>query len=247
MRSLPSRSLRKGIVCFGLALAVGASAPPPDASTIVLDAVRTLTAERHGVTAFDVRYTYEERGPGHDKTSEVDEIRLRDDGRLAAVRILRELNDGNAVSSGDLAKDQAQIDKQLPPDDYALPLASDALAEYRFAPGACTECPAGSEVIAFTSLKRDDDHGDGLMAVDLATHHILWLQFAPSVMPSHVDTASVTMNFGRVLPDLWDLVDEKQRYDGHMFFIHGWAEVRRTFAHYRRYPTLDQGLSAPRS
>ncbi|MBV8602333.1 MAG: hypothetical protein JO359_12280, partial [Candidatus Eremiobacteraeota bacterium] len=92
----------------------------------------------------------------------------------------------------------------------------------------------------------DDEHGDGIAAIDLATHHFLWIQFSPSVNPSHVDRATIAMTFGRVLPDLWDLVGEKQRYDGHVLFMHGWAEVKRTFSGYRRFASVQDALNASR-
>lgn len=244
MKSWLSKSLRDAALCIAAALAAAAASPGPDAAAIASDATRTLAAERHGVTAYVVHYSYEERGPAHLKTNGSDELRVRQNGNLVAIKILSEQSNGNPASSPDVAKDQAKMDRQLPSDDYVLPLTAQGLADYKFGNAACTECPSGSEAIAFTSLKRDDEHGDGIAAVDLASHHVLWLQFSPSAMPSHVDSASITMTFGRALPDLWDVVDEKQRYDGHVLFMHGWAEVKRTYKDYRRYPDVKDALQA---
>jgi hypothetical protein len=253
MKSWPSRSPRRpwfpppfdelgAILCLVATVMLGAAPAPPDAPAMAADAVRTLVAEQHGIVGFKQVYTYQERGPGHNTTRETDELDLESDGRLVGIEILRQESNGNVASPDDVAKEQARVNAQLPADDYILPLAAANLADYRFAPATCTQCPAGAAAVAFTSLKRDDDHGDGIMVTDLASHHIMQLEFAPSVLPAHVDSAAIVMHFDRVLPDLWDLVDTKQRYDGHLLFIHGWAEVRRSYSDYRRFTTLEEGL-----
>ncbi|MBV8491484.1 MAG: hypothetical protein JO199_13235 [Candidatus Eremiobacteraeota bacterium] len=243
MKSWRSKSQRNAGFAVAI-LALWGLSPAVDPKTVVAAAVATLTAERHGVTMNREHYAYGERGPGHNVRNERDELDLRKDGRLVAIRILSESNNGNPASADQIAKDQAQDDRQLPADDYVLPTTASALSDYQFSAGACTECPAGSEAIAFTSVVRDDSHGDGLVAIDLASKHVLWMQFSPSVMPSHVDSASVSMTFGRALPDLWDMLGEKSRYDGHMLFIHGYATVERTDSEYRRFASLDDGLRA---
>jgi len=165
---------------------LGATVAPPtptQPSAVAEDALRTLTAERHGVIAVHESYSYREYGPAHNQTREVDSLRLHGDGRPIAVHLLAELSDGRAVSADQLSKDQREIDKHPPPEDYTLPLTSDALPQYRFTTSSCNSCPAGSSAIAFTSLKRDTDHGDGIMVVDTATHHILRLSSNPAFCP----------------------------------------------------------------
>jgi hypothetical protein len=212
----------------------------------VSEAIHALSAERSGVTAFHRHYAYEEHGPGHEKTLVVDSIRVRDGGKLVAIRLLDQISDGNAATPDELARLQAGIDKQLPADDYALPLTPAALSGYRFdvSNATCASCPAGSTAIAFTSASRDPSHGDGVVFVDEATHHIASLTFAPSVLPPHADSGAIVMVFGRVLPDLWDLIETKEHYTGHMLFLHGWANVVTTDTDYHRYATVDQALRA---
>ena len=243
------RTFSTSLACIASLAMLGssaASATAGDPAATVAGAVRTLSAQRHGIIAFDVLYAYREHGPGHNTSREVDEIRLRNDGRLIALRILREVKDGKATAQSELAKEQAAANEHLPGDDYRLPVTAEALADYRFTTAPCAPCSPGVEAIAFTSLKRDDDHGDGMVFVDTALRHITRLTFAPSVLPNHVDSAAIVMLFGQVLPDLWDLENETQHYDGHVLFIHGGAEVTRTYGSYRRFATLEQGTAALR-
>jgi len=231
-----------------LALATaGATQPaPPDAASVAASVVRALDAQLRGVIAFRLRYTFEERGPGHDKTAAVDSMRLLKDGELIAVRLLREVQNGKTVSATDLANDQAKVDKQLPTDDYRLPITPDALKEYQFAysQAPCDACPAGSVQIAFTSLKRDTDHGDGIAVVDRATYRIVRLDFHPSALPAHADSGTIAMQFGAVLPDLWDVTETTQHYTGHMLVFTGWGHVVQTYDEYRRFASVEEGTKA---
>jgi hypothetical protein len=223
-----------------LAAAVPSAGPPvPDA---IAQAVRALAAERRGVTAFHRHYAYEERGPGHDKTLVVDSIRVRENGRLAAVRLLDRIENGKPDSPEALAKAQADADKQLPGEDFRLPLAAEALSDYRFEVlPVCEGCAAGSVAIAFTSVVRDASHGDGTVTID-AAHHIAALAFHPSALPAHADSGSITIRFDRVLPDLWDVTVTHEHYTGHVLFLHGWGDVVQTDSAYRRYPSVEDAL-----
>src|SRR5580658_4775845 len=164
---------------FGLAMAVStlltlaalaaSPAPAPDAEAIVRETVRTLASERAGLTAFHHHFDYDEYGPAHHKTLVEDSGYLRKDGALVEVRLYSHVANGAAASSADLAKLQATLDKQLPADDYVLPLDDAALADYRFSVANCDECASTTIAIAFTSVKRDPDHGDGVVEIDAAT------------------------------------------------------------------------------
>jgi hypothetical protein len=229
-----------------LLVSLGAVAQPPDPTSVVRAAVQVLNAERQGVLAFRHVYNFQEHGPGHNKTEMDESLRLSNDGQLVAVRILRQVSNGNSAGPQELAKLQSDADKNLPTDDYRLPLSAQALQEYRFQVPAtpCADCPAGSTAIQFTSLKRDTNHADGTIVIDAASHHVLQLDFQPSVLPAHTDTGVISIRFGRVLPDLWDIVQTHEHYTGHLLFIHGWGDVVETDSDYRRFKTLEEGQQA---
>ncbi|MBV8147452.1 MAG: hypothetical protein JO092_00005 [Candidatus Eremiobacteraeota bacterium] len=222
------------------------AAPQADAAAIVTEAMRELAAERRGVTAFRLRYDYREYGPAHRKTLVEDSMHLRNEGALVKVRLLSRTSNGAAASRDELAKQQAELDKRLPDEDYRLPLTLDALNEYRFsyAQAPCDRCPQGSVAIAFVSRVRDDGHGDGTLEVEPASHHVLRLDFHPSVLPSRADSGAIVMRFGPVLPDLWDVVETTQHYTGHVLFMHGGADVDQVYSAYKRFATLSDGLTA---
>ncbi|HVA32618.1 MAG TPA: hypothetical protein VNG31_00630 [Candidatus Baltobacteraceae bacterium] len=238
------------IIACAVALALGGAAPSTsDPTALARAAVQNLVAQRQGVVAFHLHYAYDERGPAHHKSLIVDSIRLRVDGRLAAVRLLRQVTDGNVASRSELARQQAELDRKPPSEDFHLPLTAAGFTEYRFAsiPDPCSECPAGSVRVGFTSLVRDDEHGDGSLIVDPSAHRILRIDFQPSALPKHADSGHVTMIFGPALPDLWDVVETREHYSGHVLFMHGHADVVETSSDYRRFKNVVEGLEAIKS
>ncbi len=233
------------LMVSSLASLLGATAEPaPDARAVVRGAVRVLASERAGFVALHQHYAYEEYGPAHHKTLVEDFGRLYKDGTLIAVRIYSKNSNGSVASADDLAKQQSELDKKLPEEDYQLPLTDAALADYRFDLSLCSECAPGSVAVTFVSLKRDPDHGDGTVVVDEASHHVLSLNFRPSALPKDADSGSIAMTFGQVLPGLWDLVKTESRYTGHVLFMHGGANITQTDGSYRRFGSLDEAKRA---
>jgi hypothetical protein len=241
------RSLTALAVAFGLLTSPPSSAATPAAepavSSALREAIRTLASERQGVTAFHRHVDAEQHAPGHDASLDVQSGLLRDGDRVVAVRIYSQVANGKTASSEDLVKAQGDADKNLPGNDYLLPLHEDQLSDYRIDSGTCDQCPAGSVAIHFTSLKRDESHGDGTMVVD-ASHHIVRIDFVPGAFPKHVDKATVTLTFGRVLPDLWDVVEMQQHYAGHVLFISGGADITTSLSNYRRFASRDEATKA---
>lgn len=207
-----------------------APAPATEAGTLAGDAARTLAATRHGVTAFSLAYRYTEHGPAHNVDRSSRAMVLRDDGAVVKMRTL-----------GDDANKPTYVE-----DDYHLPIDTKYLAEYRFSAGSasCERCPAAAVAVDFTSLERDDEHGDGTMWIDEPSHRFVALHFHPSVLPAHTDSADVTVAFGQVLPDLWDVTVTQQQYNGHTFIFHGWGRVEQRQNGYRRFASVAEGLTA---
>jgi hypothetical protein len=231
-----------------LAAAAGVTSPARasgDAPPALRDAVATLAAERHGVVAFARHYVYDQRAPAHNKSIVADSARMRRDGTIVAAKLYRQTVDGTASAPDEIAKEQAELNKELPDEDYTLPLTAAALGDYEFgSPSACAGCDDGVVSVSFTSRKRDDDHGDGTAFVDEKNHRFVRLEFVPSVTPKGADSGNVTITFGRALSNLWDIVSEKQRYTGHLLFIHGSADVTVTNRNYRRFDSLEQARAA---
>ncbi len=193
------------------------------------------------MVAFARHYVYDQRAPAHNKSIVADSARIRRDGTIVAAKLYRQTVDGTASAPDEIAKEQAELNKELPDEDYTLPLTAVALGDYAFgSPSACSGCDDGVVSVSFTSRKRDDDHGDGTAFVDEKNQRFVRLEFVPSVTPKGADSGSATIIFGRALSNLWDIVSEKQRYTGHLLFIHGSADVTITNRNYRRFDSLEQ-------
>jgi hypothetical protein len=168
----------------GPSLAETSGAAPP----ALRAAATALATERHGVIAFARHYVYDQRAPAHNKLIVADSARIRRDGAIVAVKLYTQTVDGTASSAGEIAKEQADIDKDLPDEDYILPLVPDTLGDYSFgSPAPCAGCDDGVVAVPFTSRKRDDSHGDGTAYVNDRTHHFVRVEFVPSVTPKHTE------------------------------------------------------------
>ena len=241
---------RNAVLVAAASLAAAASAPTPgrasgDAPAALRDAVSTLASQRHGVIAFARHYVYDQRAPAHNKSIVADSARIRRDGTIVAAKLYRQTVDGTASTPDEIAKEQAELSKDLPDEDYTLPLTAAALGDYDFGtPAPCSGCDDGVVAVSFTSRKRDDDHGDGMAYVDEKNRRFVRLEFVPSVTPKGADSGSATITFGRGLSNLWDVVAEKQRYTGHLLFIHGSADVTITNRNYRRFDSPELAHAA---
>jgi hypothetical protein len=223
----------------------GAAASDQEAPASIRGAVKTLANERHGITAFHRHLLSDQRAPGHNERIDVDSARVRQDGRTVAVRLYRRTVNGVAETADEIAKQQAAVDKHLPEDDYRVPVTEDILAEYHFAaPATCSGCGDGVVAVPFSSLKPDDSHGEGTVYIDERNKRIVRLEFKPSVLPKQADSGRITITFGRVTPDLWDVTSVAEHYSGHLLFIHGTYDVTVTHTAYRRFDSLDQARSA---
>jgi hypothetical protein len=238
-------ALAAGLALGGLFGTALAAAGDPDVPVALRIAIKALATEQRGITAFHRHFVSDQHAPGHNERIEVESARLRQDGHEVAVRLYHRTVNGVATTSDELAKEQAALDKHLPGDDYRLPVTEDSFAEYRFGESThCSGCDDGVVAIPFTSLKRDDDHCDGTIYVDERNRRVLRLESKPSVLPKQADSGEITVTFGRATSDLWDVVSVKQRYSGHLLFIHGTFETTATHSGFHRFESLEQARSA---
>jgi hypothetical protein len=247
---LPTGSTTAFAAMLGLLAAPAAGAPTAtptampafDAAGVIGDAARTLASERRGVVAMHRHVAAQQHAPGHDGSIDEQAGLLREGNHVVAVRVYSRQSGGAAGAT--LAKAQTDGDKNLPDDDYQLPLREEFLSDYTFETAGCDGCAAGTVAIHFKSLKRDQTHGDGVAVVDTASQHFVRLDFVPSVLPQHVDKASISIVFGRALPSLWDVLEMDQHYSGHMLFLSGGADITTTLDNYRSFKSRKDGLKA---
>jgi hypothetical protein len=219
--------------------ASGSDVPAP-----LREAFRALAADHHGLIGFHRHYLLDQRAPGHNEHDENDSGRLRDDGRLVWAHRYRANVRGKQASADDLAKVNAQLDKKPPGEDFQSPVSSEALAGYRLAPAPCSGCGPGTIAFSFTSLTRDANHSDGTFIIDGRSGRLMQIESHPNVLPKEADSGTTTVKFGRVLPDLWSVVEIHQHWTGHVLFIHGSRDITVTNSNYRRFSSVDQAHKA---
>ena len=166
-------------------------------------------------------------GPLHKRVDVV--IEAASDGRaLVRVRVLRYAMDGKEQGDDDKRKLEAQLLDGQSKGGFAVPFDEAHTGEYAYAVSGST--------VAFTSLRRDANHGDGTFVVD-AAGHVTTITYVPNVYPRFVSSGSVTDERAEVMPGFWASTRSDAEFGGRYLFIKGRASVVTEMSGYRRYPT----------
>ncbi len=180
-------------------------------------------------------------GPAH-YSEQNDAAVMMQDGQYTVVRYLRVVKEGKTLGQADLAQrdsDNAR-DLQRGAAFFKQPYDARYLRDYSYTvPGEC-QCASGEMLVAFQSLTRDDQHGDGTMRIDSTTGRVLSVTYIPNVLPKHANTGQTTETFGEPIPGLWTIVSIERTYSGHVAFFSGSGKVDETMDHFQRFGDPDQ-------
>ncbi|HET9095014.1 MAG TPA: hypothetical protein VFN37_00005, partial [Candidatus Baltobacteraceae bacterium] len=125
-----------------------------------------IVAERH------VTFTAS-AGPAH-FSQQNDAIVMLEDGEYKRVRYLRIIENGRPYPPDRLAQKEAESNGDLEHGKsfFKQPFDARYLHDYTFAEIPCA-CSRSERRVGFTSLVRDDQHGDGTMIIDGSTGRVL--------------------------------------------------------------------------
>ena len=162
-----------------------------------------------------------EAGPAH-FTQSNDAIMLMADGEYTHIHYLDIEERGHALEANDVAKRETENNRDLERGAgfFKQPYDQRYTADYQYSTAPCA-CNAFAIDVHFTSPMRDDQHGAGVMRIDVATGHVMELSYTPNIPADHANSGTVTETFGQALPGLWTIVRIDREYSGRMLFVSG--------------------------
>jgi hypothetical protein len=214
------------------ARAIGASDIPSDLHA----AIQQRETEAAGFTVFDRQRTQSIQFPGHSETKILEISKARHGTEVFDVVVRKMTKNGEAVSADELASFQAVLNKSpILETAYELPIGQDREADFTYTgPQHCADCEEAVVQFDFRAKERGENNADGSIFVDTKTHHIVRITYAPVILPKPASQSTCTMQFGAVLPGLWDIVRDEQHFSGRQFFMLGRVDFVSHFEHYRR-------------
>ena len=195
----------------------------------------------HGAVLFHVATQTEIHGGPIHRSEQSEAIYVSLDGGVVRKRYLHFRQNGRDLKPSDLAEKGEEVETPLSRFGLRLPYLRAVVADYRFDPpidrGASIDIP-------FHALVRDQSHGDGLMTIDRANERIERIDERPAAMPPRADSGNVTVLFGPVGPDRWDITEIDHDFAGHAGFIHGTLRSNSHYDKYVPFPDQARALSA---
>lgn len=218
-----------------------AEAPLPSA---LVAASRTQAVSMHGVI-INERHMHVVIAAGPLRYSERnDAFVMQENGAFMRLQYVEIIKDGHRLSAAQIAQRQDQDNALLERGEgfFKQPFDPLYLHDYTFDVVPCT-CKPGERAIAFRSDVRDDQHGDGLMHISVATGHVLDLNYTPNVLPKYANAATATESFGEPLPGLWCIVRIDRTYSGHVAFFRGGGKITEILDHFSRPVSASAGYA----
>lgn len=219
-----------------------ASAPAADdAAARVRLAAAKYAETAHGAVLFRVATQTDIRGGPIHRIEQSDAVYVANDGLVVRKRYLHFKQNGRELGAEDLAEKSAEAETALSRFGLRLPYLRSVAADYRFDPPVER---AASVEIGFHALVRDQSHGDGTIVLDRATDRVERVDVTPAVMPPKATGGTVSVIFGLVAQDRWDIVEIDHDFSGREGFLRGKLRSATHYDHYMPYPDQARALAA---
>jgi len=249
MHSQHAPSRLTALLCF-LAITIPASgvrAAPAGVPTLVQRAAAAYSTDVRGTVGMQRHFsTTIKAGPvRHTETSESGI--LFSNGAFVKIKYYRLVQDGKTFSSDKLQARETQTNSDWAAGKifFKEPYDQRYLGDYTFTPPqVCSGCPKTLQVVSFTSMVRDSQHGDGMMWIDSTTNRVKELIYTPNSLPSHATSGSVTETSSNPAPGIWYVTRIDESYRGHELIVSGTGTFNGTFDRIRRFASLAQGQAA---
>ncbi|MFN3431939.1 MAG: hypothetical protein ACK46X_18565, partial [Candidatus Sericytochromatia bacterium] len=117
------------------------------------------------------------------------------------------------------------------------------LADYALAWAPKEPHAAGEVAIAFTSLKKTEKHGSGVLVVT-AEGRVKRVRYTPSVLPARVSEGDITVERGEVAPGQWGPLRMTLAFKGGLGPLSGSFTMAQRYEKFRRFPSIEAALAA---
>jgi hypothetical protein len=202
--------------------AAAADEPPP----IVRKAVADYALQTRGNLAFTRHLTFSMRvGPLNKQVTNEVGIVMRD-GQFVRTKYYTATTNGQTDSDAAIRKQEQQANDELAAGKgfFKRPVDPRFVDDYRFEETACSDCKHDAQAIRFTSLVRDNQHGDGILTVDKGGR-LYSIDYDMNVAPDHASSGHVVETFGEATSGLWTCLRSQETYKGHLGFVGGAASL----------------------
>ncbi len=221
--------------------AAAADDPPP----IVRKAVADFALQTRGNLAFTRHLAFSMRiGPMNKEVTNEVGIVMRD-GQYVRTKYYSATTNGQSDSDSAIRKQEQHTNDELAAGRgfFKRPIDPRYVDDYRFEETACSDCKHDTQAIRFTSLVRDNQHGDGLLTIDKAgrTYEI---DYDMNVAPDHASSQHVVETYGEATSGLWTCLRSQETYKGHLGFVGGAASLDYNYDHFKRYAQPDAAIAA---
>jgi len=236
-----------GLLVLSLTANASHAAPAPAAVPAIVErAVTTYTAEVRGEIGMMRHFsTSIQAGPvRHSETSESGV--LLTDGAFTKIKYYQVTQDRKAFDTTKLAQRDSQTNADWAAGKifFKEPYDPRFIGDYQYGPTtACTDCPAGTVAVTFTSTLRDAQHGKGTMWIDSAGARVTKLTYSPNAFPPHANSGTVTETSSES-SGIWYVTRIDESYRGHELILTGTGTFTGTFDHFRRFPNVTAGDTA---
>jgi hypothetical protein len=238
----PKRPLSLGFLLLA-ATALAGAAPEPradDGTSAARRAAETYAAATRGVIVFDVTTRTQIRGGPYHRDDVESAAYVVIDGKPSRKRVLRLVEGRHTAGADELQRASAKPDGALSRFGLRLPYAADAVDAYAFGQ---PRQEAGSTTIPFHAKVRDEAHGDGTLTVD-AQHRPVRVVFQPATLPEHATAATVTVEFGTVAADRWDVTRILRSFSGRIGIVGGRVDAASAYDAYRSFASAELANAA---
>ena len=212
----------------------------------VRKAMESYEAGLHGIVGMQRHFTTVVDAGIARHTEESDSGLLIQNGVFREAHYYKIARDGKTFTPQQIADRDAQTNKGWAAGKIFFKEPYDArfFEDYQFTAASPCNCGSNTIAIAFSSSRRDDQHGSGMMWIDATDNHVVKLTYAPYVLPPHATSGTVTETTAEVLPNLWYVVRIDETYQGHAWLLHGTGTFTAVIDHFQRFSTVADGESA---
>jgi len=152
------------------------------------------------------------------------------------LRGIKLTQNGREASTADSEAVKQRLQSSTAGWGFSVPFDARHFSEYHYV-------LAGANTVRFTGVSRDVHHGDGSFSVN-AAGDVVRMVYAPSVLPDHATSGTITTERAEVLPSFWATTIETQHYDGRYGPFRGTGDIVSRESHFVRFASRSAALSA---